>query len=628
LESHANSERPFRLEGTDDALAAALSPILRQLLRTLSLDQQKICLRAAVIGQVVDEEVLSRVTGFTLEAIRTAVNSLIELGIIEGPYPFHFRHRSLRHALCAGMDLNELGAIRYELATSLDLSVVDRAIHALRAPSWVGREIALCQSAEGRAAAKSERRFDKVVKVATLELELRGTPLTLEETSIEFELICDLAQAHESLGNSIAGKVFRERGLQLAEQEGRFDWSLAVVMTPPAHGRAIAPGGSVTQISRAIALAKSTSPVRHIARLRAERLHRLAICGAVKRVPEEEITWLSEIQPDQLGLDGWIEVLRARLCSDLAVTGIEERSRQVSALSAVLRSSNDIDLRADGLVLTFRNSLEYQGAPVFNDFFEVLDQDLLDTGRPMDRWLRSVLRCTALAAQGQLSAAYAAAIEARRLGAKHGISDSAAGWQLQSRQLLSFDPSLSNRFADPYVAADFEPRSDDDLMEGNLVAVGAAMEAQFFAKQQLFAEARDLLSLAESVFDPCIPDLYMSAAAACIAQACFVLNQKPPQSIGTVLKNLSTTSILVAMIPAWSLGPALRYSALVESLAGDQESARGNLLACAQRCGELGLILWQVVALEDALSIDQQHLGGKRASEITRQITKAKAHIS
>jgi DNA-binding SARP family transcriptional activator len=625
--SHAIHIAHPELGNSDGDLSRALQPVVRQLLRTLTPERRNITMLAAVMKNEIDEEAISKIADAPQDEVHKTVNTLVELGIVQGPYPFHFRHRSLRNAVCDGSNQNDIGAIRSRLAKSAELSVIDQAIHALHAPNWVGLEQALLQAKEGRRLAILSSSFDRLVELAQLELDLRNS--SDEDPTIAFELCCDLALGHEAMGNTNLGNTYRERGLQLAEKEGRFDWSLSIVLSPPANGRAIAPGGSVSQISRAIALATTHSSIKDVARLRAERLHRLAICGAIKHIPHDEIDWLCSLDPDELGPDGWIEVLRARLCSDLAIASVEERSLHVAALAAVVGSSRDIDLRADSLVLILRNCLEYQPAAMAEQLLQILDQELLNTVRPMDRWLRNVMRSTALAANGQLSAAFACALEARRLGAKHGISDSSAGWLLQSRQLLFFDPSLLSKFPDVVNITDPEDQNTEDaLMEGNLLAMGAAMEAQHLAGQGFLTQAEEMLEFAESTFDPTLSDVYVSSAAAAIVRTCFVLGKQTTGDVSFVLSNLTTTSILVAMIPGWSLGPALRYSALLQSILGEHETAVNQLLACAHHCREFGLNLWWAVALEDALAIDKQHRSGARSSEIKRELKIAKSHLS
>jgi DNA-binding SARP family transcriptional activator/type II secretory pathway predicted ATPase ExeA len=613
--------------GSDSDLSRALQPVVRQLLRTLTAEQRNTAMYAAVIKNEIDEEALSRITSVAQDEIRKTVNTLVELGIVQGPFPFHFRHRSLRRAICDGSNRNEIGEIRRELARSQELDLIDRATHALHAPNWVGLEQALLQSKEGRRLAELTASFDRLVELSQFELELRSA--FREDPMLTFELYRDLAIGHEALGNAQQGSHFRERGLQVAEQEGRFDWSLSVVLSPPAHGRAIAPGGSVSQISRAIALATPQSSINQLARLRAERLHRLAICGATKRIPQDEINWLRTLQPEELGLDGWIEVLRARLCSDLAVASVDERSLHVGSLAAVVGSSDDIDLRADGLVLVLRNCLEHQPASYADEILQIIDRELLNTMRPMDRWLRNIMRCTALAANGQLSAAFACAVEARRLGAKHGISDSLAGWHLQSRQLLFFDPSLPSKFPEVVNVAEFEdPTVGDSSMEGNLLAMGAALEAQHLAGQGFEDQAREMLAFAESMFDGTLADVYVSSAAAAIVRASYVLGSEPVAGVSSILGALCNTSILVAMIPGWSLGPALRYSALLSSIQGEHQLAINQLLSCAKHCREFGLNLWWVVTLEDALEIETRHQGGSRSSGIAAELEIARSHLS
>ncbi len=627
LSSQEMTTTQSELSNSDNDLSRALQPVVRQLLRTLSPQQRTTTIQAAVMKNEIDEETLSRVANVSQDDVRRTVNALVELGIVQGPYPFHFRHRSLRNAICDGSNQNEIGEIRSRLAKSHELGLIDQAVHALNAPNWVGLEQALSQSKAGRDHAKGTGAFDRLVELAQLELELRDS-LREDPTTI-FDLYCDLALAHEAMGNSKIGSAFRERALKLAEQEGRFDWSVSVVLSPPAQGRAIAPGGSISQISRAIALAGPQSSNQDLARLRAERLHRLAICGATNRIPTEEINWLRSLNPEELGLDGWIEVLRARLCSDLAVAPLEERSLHVGALAATIRGSRDIDLRADGLVLVLRNCLEYQPASFADQLLQILDQELLKTVRPMDRWLRNVMRCTALAVSGQLSAAFACAVEARRLGAKHGISDSSAAWILQSRQLLFFDPSLASKFPDDVTIGDYEePGIDDGLMEGNLLSLGAAMEAQLLAARGLEDQARELLNFAESTFDPTLADVYVSSAAASIARTCFVLSALPVSTVSDVLRALGNTSMLVAMIPGWSLGPALRYSALLESLQGHHELAVDQLLSCAKYCRDFGLNLWWAVALEDALTIESRHTSSGRFAAIASELKVARTYLS
>ena len=623
----AAQSKQIGLGGSDHDLSQMLQPVVRQLLRTLTAQQRNITMQAAILKNEIDEEALSRIANVPQDEIRKTVNALVELGIVQGPYPFHFRHRSLRQAIGDGSNQNQIGEIRCKLASSCELDAIDRAIHALHAPNCVGLEQALLRSKEGRRLAEDTGSFDRLVELSQLELQLRSS--LPEDSTSTFELCLDLALGHETLGNAKQGKVFRERGLRLAEQEGRFDWSLLVVLSPPAHGRAIAHGGSVSQISRSIGLATSQSPIRDLARLRAERLHRLAICGATKRIPEDEIHWLRTLDPEELGLDGWIEVLRARLCSDLAIAPLPERSLHVGALAAVVASSGDIDLRADGLVLVLRNCLEHQPAAYADQLLQILDRELLNTTRPMDRWLRNVMRCTTLAANGQLSAAFACAIEARRLGLKHGISDAGAGWFLQSRQLLFFDPSLVNKFPEAVNLTELEDQNvDDTSMEGNLLAVGAAMEAQHLAGQGFNDQAEEMLTFAEAMFDATLADVYVSSAAAAIVRACYVLGTHPVSDVADVLGTIFKTSVLVAMIPGWSLGPALRYSALLESIRGHHELAVTQLLLCAKHCREFGLNLWWVVALEDALEIENRHQGSGRSSDIADELAIARSYLS
>jgi hypothetical protein len=426
------------------------------------------------------------------------------------------------------------------------------------------------------------------------------------DAPIDFELYTDLAFAHEAIGDADQGNQHRELALQLAERQGNFGWAAIAVLTPPANGRALASGRTISQISRAINLAGPDACQQTILHLRAERVHRLAISGAAGRLPEEDLPLLQSIQSKDVTPDTWIQITRARLCSDLATANLDQRTAATTTLLPARTHCEDLDLRADSLVLAVRNALEIHHVETVDFVLQQVEEEFLTSPRPMDRWIRNVLRCTALAVRGQLSAAYSHAVEAQRLGVLYGISDSALTWQLQSAQLLTRNADLPALVGvEPAVDIPvFNPTIEDETMEGNLLALGLGFLAHGEVELGNHDAAASHVSMAQQFFNPIAHDFHLVAAAAQIVQTCLALNLNPAANVVEPLRSAGTSSIILGMISGWSMGPASRYAALANHLNGNSKAALSELLQCADHCRETKQQLWEFAALEDVLRID------------------------
>jgi DNA-binding SARP family transcriptional activator len=626
--------------GQEQPLREALSLVVQHVLKTLDEDGIHIAQIASLIGDELDEEQLSAITGRDLAVVRSAVDGLIEIGIVDSSYPLRFRHRLTAEALTTTLNLNELGALRTQLSQTENLPLCHRAKQGLLA-AGIGLPLtsAFALSKAARDLARDNRSAGQLVELSELERNLRSK-IAMLEPAIDFELCTDLAFAHEANGNAVLGSRYRELSLQLAERQGNFTWACRAVLTAPENGRAIAAGRSNSQISRALNLADANCSQEAILQLRAERVHRLGISGGTNRISNDDLDALRNAQDTAVSADAWIQITRARLCTDLAVATLPRRTEATLSLVHARTRCADNDLRVDSLVLLMRNALEAHDVKSIDALLQQVEAEFLLSARPMDRWTRNILRATALAARGQLSAAYSHAVEAQRLGALYGINDSAISWQLQSSQLLAFSEGLcsligiepdtgepgsgepgtgvSNRvepgagqFSNPgqgsgeTTATEFlEPANEDETMEGNLLPLGLALLAQGEIKLGNTVEAISQISLAQELFDRTAADHYLLVAAGQIVQTCVALNRAPTINLAGLLTSAGTASIIIGMIPGWSMGPALRYAALAEHLAGNTARATKLLLQSADHANATQQYLWELASLNDLCSIN------------------------
>ncbi len=579
--------------------------VLQHLLKNLGTEGQHLARLASLIGMELDEEQLASVSGFELADVRKAVNGLIDIGIVDSSYPLRFRHRLIAEALTFTLEPSQLAALHSVLGSSDVLPLTERAKHSLKAGPLLPFAEAYLLAGMARTLAREDQLPDQLVELSEIERNVR-LRIGAIDPKTDFELCTDLAFGNEALGNTRLGNRFRELALQIAEREGNFEWASVAVLTAPANGRAIAAGRSISQISRAINLAQPNSPTEALLQLRAERVHRLGISGATSNLSEQDLLELRKVEQHEVAPDSWIKITRARLCSDLAVASLDQRTAATCSLVEARTHCRDNDLCVDALVLIMRNALETHNIGHVDVVLGQIEQEFLSSLRPMDRWIRNVLRCAALAVRGQLGAAFSHAVEARRLGHLYGISDSAITWDLQSSQLLAYDPKLADLFdEDVPWESPMQESSGDETMDGNLLALGLALMAQSEVEQGNNASATAQISMAQQVLDQDSPDHYLAAAAGQIVRTCFALNTKPQVDLTELLHSVRTTSIIIGMIPGWSMGPALRYSALAEHLAGKSETAIQQLIECADYARDTTQHLWEYVCLDDILKIDR-----------------------
>ena len=293
------------------------------------------------------------------------------------------------------------------------------------------------------------------------------------------------------------------------------------------------------------------------------------------------------------------------MCSDLAIATPEQRATAANSLEVARIQCKDNDLRVDALVLVVRNALEVHETRNVDAVLQRVEEEFLNSARPMDRWIRNVLRCSALAVRGQLTAAYSHALEAQRLGARFGISDSAITWQLQSSQLLAYNPKLHAFVGvEPAPEMAIQEGAPDETMGANLLALAFALKAQAEVEIGETDSATTLIFAAEELLDLTSPDHYMLAAAGRIARTFFALNVAPRRELLEPLRAARMASLIVGMIPGWSMGPASRYAALANHLAGHSQDAIVELLQCADFARDTEQYLWEFVSLEDILTID------------------------
>jgi hypothetical protein len=464
---------------------------------------------------------------------------------------------------------------------------------------------AVALSHRARAVAREQRLPNQLVELSELERTVLGKVGPIEPNA-DFELCADLAFAHEALGNNVQGDHYRELALQLAERQGNFLWASTAVLTPPVNGRTIASGRSPSQISRAINLAGPGASQQTVLQLRAERVHRLALSGSAQRITVEDLASLRSVQPSEVSPDTWMQIVRARLCADLATAKPQARIEAAASLEPARQQSEDHDLRADSLVFLVRHAIETHEPETVDVALQQVEEEFLTSTRPVDRWMRNVIRCTAFALRGELTAAYSYAVEAQRLGALYGISDSAITWQLQSAKLLVYKPNLAALVGvEPLV--EITEATDlvvDETMEGNLLALALALLAQGEFEQGNADTAASWLEAAQQLFEPTSCDLYRLVAAAQIVQTCFASGSNPRVDLLEQLRSAETTSPILGMIPGWSMGPALRYAALANHLSGNSVTALEELLTCADVCRDSKQHLWEFTSLDDVLNIE------------------------
>ncbi len=602
---------PFadRVSGTRTRLAPppdeTLPLVIQHVVKSLCPNEQTVARIASLIGMEIDEDHLAALSGFAIAVVRKAIRGLIDLGIVDSNQPLRFRHRLTAEAITSSLDETVLGELRYLIATADVLPLNQRAMHALLAGSFLPLASALALSGKARNVARQDHIPNHLVELSDLERTTRLQHGELDPLN-DFALCTDLAFASEALGKTSQGNHYRELALQIAERQGNFEWAALAVLTPPANGRAIADGRSSSQVSRAINLAGPESSKETMLQLRTERVHRLGISGATIRIPNEDLVALRLIVQSEVSPDAWIQIIRARVCSDLALATPAERLAAATSLASVRTQCDDIDLRSDSLVLIVRNALEMHDIEHVDAALQQVEAELLHSKRPVDRWTRNVLRCTALAIRGQLTAAYSHAVEAQRLGVVYGISDSALTWQLQSSQLLAYKPKLPSLVGvepTPELSR-YEATVGDDSMAGNLFALGLALLAQGESEVGNNESATEQVMAAQQFLDPSSPDHYLTAAAGQIARTCFALKVVPKADLLQLLRLVKIDSLIVGMIPGWSMGPASRYAALVNHLGGNSHDAIVELLQCADYCNETHQYLWEYVSLGDILAID------------------------
>jgi DNA-binding SARP family transcriptional activator len=616
-------------DSEDPEIAEAMGVVVHQLLRSLNPEAQHLAVIAALLGHQVDEDILALTSGQELHVVRDAVNSFIGLGLVEGPYPFHFRHRSLADAVLLSIHPMQIAEIRQQIVLTEDLPITTRAKHALLCVPNIEPSTALTLSRLARNEARASHRNSELSELSKLEAVLFSVPKGAE-TDDDFTRLTDLAFSQEALGNVSAGEQHRQSALEMAERAGNFDWAVKAVLTPPAQGRPLAAGRSNSYLSRVIALANPNTELITLARLRAERVHRLALAGSYRRLPEGEISWLKALKENDVGSECWAEVARALLCSELAAGPYLARLAMTQQMAKAMENSANTDLKVDSLVLKLRCELETHDREQIDNCLHDIDSLLLHTGRPMDEWMRNVMRSTVFASRGELSTAYGYAKEAHSIGSAHTIADSEITWQLQSLALLAIDPSLGRDCSNSKPGIESTPIAsttealevlEAEALEGNLLALGLAMHAEGLAAAGDLGSAAEFNRAAQDLLDSESLDNYFLPASACIAHVAFLTRTPVDLQVQSTLAKDKKLSLIIGMIPGWSLGPALRYESHALFANGNHIAALKQMNTSVNLANKTGQRLAEASSLADLILMETEVLGAPKPETLKRHRT-------
>jgi DNA-binding SARP family transcriptional activator len=600
---------------------SALTVALRSITRDLGHDVQTVAPLAALIGVTIDESVIASAAGVDLSLVRQVVDRLLTVGILVGPYPFRFRHRSIMDALVAGLGDGPRRLLHARIAHAADVDLSLRALHALKALPEVSLVDAIQMAGRARAQSRSTSDYSHLVQIAELERSLRAAdPRLPTSPATEYELLADLLSGYDSLGNAERDAQLREELLVLAERTGNFTWAAEAMLTPPPYGRSIAAGQSISGITRAIALGQMGETSTGLVRLRAERLHRAAMTGrAAEFVTDAQ--FLMDVDEAKVGPEVWSEVARALLCADFSCAAASERTTMTQRLRASTSKVNDVDLLSDGFALELRDAIECGDPDRIDRGLRRIDELFLGSNRAVDRWARLITRATVFAARGLLDQAYATAAAAYRQGMTGGVSDTETSWAIQSGELLALKPELITLAPEtqPIFALDRDTSRADESVAGNLVALAFAMFARASLREGDSAQAQAFLAEARNTFQPATLDLHRRGAAVLIAASLFECGDVLPIDVEQVLLGPEAPGVTVGMVSGWCYGPAVRFAARFglhgRSNSLSREQAVMLELDCLSWCQRAQFVTFEIAVLEDLIGAGLSGAGSIDFSE-------------